>query len=80
MEELSGEAVEEDTNVEEEVHDSLFSHRDRFASYGAGAFVRSVVSDGFILNLFSKPEKYQERNNNSFSKNQEFAMEELRKS
>ena len=42
-EELDGEEVEEDEIVKEEVHDTLFRHRDNWDKFGAGAFMKNVI-------------------------------------
>ena len=40
---------------------------------GAGPFALSVIKDGFKLNMNQMPEAYEEENNKSFQKEEEFA-------
>ena len=56
-------------------------HIEAWEEAGAGAFALGVIKDGFKLNIrrHGTPESYEEGNNKSFEKDQEFAVEAVKK-
>jgi hypothetical protein len=61
------------------VRGTLLRHIEAWESAGAGAFALGVIKEGFKLNMLSVPGAYEEGNNKSFEKDQEFAIEAVQK-
>ena len=64
---------------EVKVRGTLFRHVEAWEDAGAGAFALGVIKEGFKLYVHRMPEAYEEGNNKSFEKDQEFAIEAVRK-
>ena len=64
---------------EVKVRGTLFRNIKAWEDAGAGAFALGVIKEGFKLNVHHMPEAYEEGNNKSFEKDQEFAIEAVRK-
>ena len=69
----------EEESIESKVHNTLYNHLGAWKEAGAGGFATGVIENGFKLSLFSTPEKYQEKNNQSFFKEEQFAVEAVLK-
>ena len=54
-------------------------HVEAWEDAGAGAFALGDIKEGFKLNVHHMPEAYEEGNNKSFEKDQEFAVEAVKK-
>ena len=65
--------------VEVKVRGTLWRNVKAWEEAGAGNFVLSVMKDGFKLNMNQMPEDYEEENNKSFLKEEEFAIEAIMK-
>ena len=57
---------EEDERIEEKVHDTLRKHVEFWRDSGASDFAVLVILNGYVPQLQSNPERYQERNNKSY--------------
>ena len=64
---------------EVKVRGTLFRHVEAWEDAGAGAFALGVIKEGFKLNMHHMPGAYEEENNKSFEKDQEFAIEAVKK-
>ena len=64
---------------EVKVRGTLLRNVKAWEDAGAGAFALGVIKDGFKLNMNQMPEAYEEGNNKSFKKDEEFAIEAVRK-
>ena len=67
------------TELETKVHGSLRKNVRAWEEAGAGAFVLSVIKEGFKLNMKHYPGEYEEKNNKSFEKDEVFAIEAIEK-
>ena len=65
--------------IEAQVHGTLRRHAAAWEEAGAGGFIMGVIKDGFKLNMKEMPGSYSEKNNKSFDKEQEFAVEAIEK-
>ena len=61
------------------VHDSLRRHVEAWKEAGAGRFAIEVIEKGFKLDLEREPERYEEKNNKNFMKEEEFGNEAVLK-
>ena len=66
-------------DIESRVHGTLRRHAEAWEEAGAGGFIMGVIKDGFKLNMKEMPGSYEEKNNKSFVKEQEFAVEAIEK-
>ena len=64
---------------EVKVRGTLFRNVKAWEDAGAGPFALGVIKEGFKLNMSQMPEAYEEGNNKSFEKDQELAIEAVRK-
>ena len=88
---LEGDMVEEvnkDTNVyeimglediEKKVHGTLQRHLRAWEEAGAGKFAVNVIKEGFKLNMRELPGSYEEKNNKSFVKEEDFGKDAIMK-
>ena len=65
--------------IEAQVHGTLRRHAKAWEAAGAGGFVMGVINDGFKLNIKEMPGSYSEKNNKSFEKEKDFAVEAIEK-
>ena len=72
-------AIEGLDEVEAKVHGTLRRNVKAWENAGARGFVLGVIQDGFKLNMNQMPEDYEEENNKSFFKEEEFAIEAIMK-
>ena len=66
-------------DIEAKVHRTLRRNVGAWEEAGAGKFVLNVIKEGFKLNIKELPGKYEEKNNKSFFKEEEFAQEAIEK-
>ena len=71
--------VFEEESIESKVHNTLYNHLGAWKEAGAGGFAIGVIENGFKLSLVSTPERYFEKNNKSFLKEEQFAIEAVLK-
>jgi hypothetical protein len=64
---------------EVKVRVTLLRHVKAWEDAGAGAFALGVIKEGFKLNMHRIPGAYEEENNKSFEKDQEFAIKAVEK-
>ena len=64
---------------EVKVRGTLLRHVEAWQDAGAGPFALGVIKEGFKLDMFRMPGVYEEGNNKSFEKDQEFAIEAVKK-
>ena len=70
---------EEDDRIEEKVHDTLRKHVEFWRESGASDFAVLVILNGYVPQMQSNPEWYQERNNKSYREEMVWANEAVYK-
>ena len=73
------ECFEIDDNIELKVHGTLGRHAKAWEEAGASSFIMNMVKEGFRLNMKEIPGGYKEKNNRSFFREEEFAVETVMK-